>query len=1134
LLFFIFDPKLSVVSICEGCMRSKSIIAFVVGCFIFAGCRETETSKTSLFKLRESSHTGISFENTLDYTDELNVYTFRNFYNGGGVGLGDFNNDGLLDIFFGGNLVSNKLYLNKSKFQFEDVSVSSGIAGEGVWTTGISLVDINADGWLDIYICKSGPPGGARRNNELFVNNGNLTFTERAHEYGLDFIGLSIHAAFFDYDKDGDLDCYLLNNSIRSVGGYDLIKDQRNIPDTLGGNKLLNNDNGRFRDVSIPSGIYTSAIGFGLGVTIGDVNQDGWQDIYVSNDFFEKDYLYINQKNGVFKESLEDYMREISLGSMGADMADINNDGYPEIFVTEMLPENDHRLKTTGQFENWEKLKLNIRNGYYRQFGRNVLQLNNRDGSFSEISRLSGVDASDWSWGALIFDMDNDGLKDIFVANGIYKDLINQDYINFVADQQAVREILKSKKNGIKQLIDSIPSNKVPNYAFRNNGDLTFTNEANEWGLGTPSHSNGSAYGDLDNDGDVDLVVSNVNMPVALYENQSQTFYPERKFLTIVLKGEGQNTAAVGSKVTLKAEGQVYYQELSPMRGFMSSVDYRLHFGLGALESVDSVIVQWPDGRMTVMNSLKTNQSIQIDQRDAKGNAGSDRVEARGESATPLFSPPFQLPGVDFVHVENDFSDFDRDRLLFNMISNEGPCLCTGDFDNDGRDDFYIGGAKGQPGELYLQTRLGSFRALPTKAFIDDNESEDTDCVFFDANGDKLLDLYVTSGGYEFSSSSSALRDRLYINKGKKDVVRSDQILPAGQFESTSAVDFADIDNDGDLDLFVGVRVMPSLYGVPVNGYILRNAGKGVFENVTKEIAPDLIEVGLLTDGHWVDINHDKFPDLLVAGEWMPIKLFVNQGGDKFIDQTNQYGLESTAGWYHNIVTGDFNHDGWVDFIAGNHGMNSRFKASGAEPVRMYVNDFDENGKVEQIITHYDNGIEYPMVLRQDLVAQLPGLKRKYLHYRNYSEQTMDKIFSKEQLEKAITLTANTLETTLWINTGKSSFTKGTLPKEAQFSPVYAMLVDDFDNDGNLDVLMGGNLYRAKPETGIYDGSYGLLLKGDGKGNFSALNSRDSGVFIKGEIRGLSSVHSNGKSLVLVARNNDYPVAMKSQSKKGK
>lgn len=1101
-------------------MRLALKLLITIGLFVFTACanKDNEKPKITLFQLLAADRTGIDFVNQLDYTEELNTYTFKNFYNGGGVGLGDFNKDGLLDIFFSGNLVPNKLYLNKGNFHFEDISESAGLNTRGAWTTGVSLVDINADGLLDIYLCKSGPPSNFRRHNELFINNGNLTFTERSKEYGLALEGLSVHAAFFDFDKDGDLDCYLLNNSIRSVGGYDLRKGQRNIPDPLGGNKLLRNDGGKFSDISQQAGIYTSAIGFGLGVTIGDVNKDGWSDIYVSNDFFEKDYLYINNQNGTFSESIEMYMREISLGSMGADMADVNNDGLPEIFVTEMLPEGDDRLKTTTQFENWDKYKRSFEMGYYHQFSRNVLQLNNGDGTFSEIARFSGVHATDWSWGALIFDMDNDGLKDIFVANGIYKDLLNQDYVNFSSNPEIVKQILHREKNIITRLIDSIPSNKIPNYAFQNKGNLLFVNKSADWGLDLPSYSNGSAYGDLDNDGDLDLVLNNVNMPAFVYENRSKELKPGNSSLTFLLHGENENTFAVGTKITLKANGQQFYQELSPMRGFMSTVDYQIHFGLGEILSVDSAIIEWPQGKVTVVTNLKVNQRISLQEKDAE--IKNEKRRMRPGKRT-VFTRMHKLEGADFFHLENDYSDFDKDRLLFNMVSSEGPCLCTGDLNNDGLTDFYGGGAKDQAGSLYIQKRSGAFAQSNQGIFEMDKSSEDTDCVFFDANGDGKLDLYVTSGGNEFSTSSVALLDRLYLNKGNGKLEKSQQLLPVSdKFESTSTVAARDYDQDGDLDLFVGVRLIPFLYGVPGNGYLLNNDGKGNFQDVTKNVAPQLLQSGLITDAKWVDVNNDAKTDLLVTGEWMPIKLFMNEN-DTLVERTKEYGLEKTNGWYNCIETGDFNNDGLEDFVVGNHGLNSRFKASDKEPISLYVNDFDQNGTVEQIITRFDHGASYPLVLRQDMVAQIPSLKKKYLHFREYKGKTITDIFTADQLKGAIVLNALTFETAVWINQGNGAFKKINLPAQAQFSPVYAILVDDFDGDKNQDILLGGNLYRAKPETGIYDGSYGLLLKGDGTGNFTALSSGESGILIRGEIRSLKKIRYRERNIVLVGKNND-------------
>ena len=1093
-------------------------VKFVFLLLLFSYCSvppESQQGKT-LFRLLDADRTGIDFINHLEYTESLNTYTFRNFYNGGGVGLGDFNNDGLLDIFFSGNLVANRLYLNTGSFRFEDISKRAGVSAKGVWTTGVSIADINGDGYLDIYVCKSGPPGGERRSNELFINNRDLTFTEKAKEYGLAFEGLSTHAAFFDFDKDGDLDCYLLNNSFRPVGGFDLRQDQRKTPDPQGGNKLLRNDSGNFKDVTLEAGIYSSVIGFGLGVTIGDVNDDGWQDIFVSNDFFEKDYLYINNKNGTFSDSLENYMREISLGSMGADMADINNDGFPEIYVTEMLPEHDDRLKTTSQFESYDRRMLSVKSGYYHQFSRNVLQLNNGNGTFSEIGRLAGVHATDWSWGALIFDMDNDGWKDIFVANGIYKDLLNQDYVNFIANPELIRQSIEKGDEVLTRLIDSIPSNRIPNYAFQNQKNLTFLNKAKQWGLDRPTHSNGSAYGDLDNDGDLDLVLNNVNMPASVYENRSRELLGDNHTISIVLEGYEKNLFGLGSKVMIKCGGDQFYQELSPMRGFMSSVDNKIHFGIGTHSKVDTITVKWPDGRYSTLTQIQADQTIKVQHEDSK-----EVILKSVSPIAPVLEEVTTLPGVDFIHHENEFVDFDRDRLLFNMVSNEGPCLCVGDINHDGLDDFYIGGAKGQAGSIFKQSVSGSFSKVSQGAFDLDKDSEDTDCTFFDANGDGWADLYVSSGGNEFSSSSFSLVSRLYINVGGRLFNRDKQILPvANKFESTSTVVSNDFDKDGDMDLFVGVRLIPFQYGFPGDGYLLVNDGKGNFSDQTQSIAPQLKNLGLITDAKWADLNDDSFTDLVVSGEWMGIKIFIQESG-RLIDRSKEYGLENSNGWYNTIEVSDINNDGYVDIIAGNHGLNSRFKASVQEPVSAYVSDFDGNGTVEHIITRYDQGVSYPFVLRSDLVAQIPSLKKKFLYFHQYKGKTITDIFAADQLQHALVLNSFSFETSCWLNREGKSLKRVDLPLQAQFSPVYAILVDDFDKDGMKDILLGGNLYRAKPETGIYDASYGVFLKGDSHGGFTWLPASVSGLSVKGEIRSMKKIKYHGHDLILVARNNE-------------
>ncbi|QTE42263.1 MULTISPECIES: VCBS repeat-containing protein [Mucilaginibacter] len=1113
---------------CTGASYIRQVLFFAP--LFLMGCNTSEPKKdegNKLFSLLPSSSTGINFANDVKYTEQLNVYTYRNFYNGGGVGIGDINNDGLPDVFLCGNQKSNRLYLNKGNFQFEDITDKAGLSSAGVWSTGVTFADVNGDGLLDIYICKSGDFSGKNRSNQLFINNGNLTFTEKAAEYGLNNKGLCTHAVFFDYDHDGDLDCYLLNNSFRSVGNYDLIKDQRNIPDPLGGNKLYRNDGGHFKDVTQQAGIYSSKIGFGLGVTISDVNGDGWDDIYVSNDFFERDYLYINNRDGTFKECLTDAIRELSQNSMGADIADINNDGYPDIYVTDMLPEPESRLKTKTAFENWDKYQSDLQNGYYQQFLRNVLQLN--QGSvmnknlaqnkinFSEIGRLSGVHATDWSWGALISDMDNDGFKDIFVSNGIYKDLTDQDYIQFMANPIQVRKMMGSEKEVIKKLIDSMPSEAVPNYAYRNNGDLTFTNKAAEWGLGDPGFSNGSAYGDLNNDGALDLVVNNVNMPAFIYRNNSRKLKPANKYLKVVLQGEGKNRFGVGAQVTLYYNHTLNYQEQVPSRGFESSVDTRLNFGLGKIKEIDSIVVKWPCGKQKVLKGVKPNQTITVKEAES-GLPGKAVRGAAG--AKPVFEQSRDNHGIDFVHKENDFIDFDREKLIFQMHSTDGPRIGKGDVNGDGLEDFYICGAKDQPGALYIQTRAGRFKRSNEKLFEQDKASEDTDCLFFDADGDGDQDLYVCSGGNEFSANSTDLIDRLYINNGKGNFSKSQQVLPSFQFESSSCVTAADVDGDGDQDLFVGVRLKPGEYGYPCKGYLLQNNGKGFFTDVTEERAPGLTEFGMVTDAKWFDYDRDGKPDLVACGEYMPIRLFHNEGG-RLKEVTREAGLEWSNGWWNRLEIADIDGDDYPDIVAGNHGLNSRFKATRAKPVSMYVGDFSGTGSIEDIVCTYNGYKQYPMALRHDLVGELPYLKKKYLRYAQYKEQTMEDIFGRDLLQKMVKLDACEMRSSVLLNKRNGKFLMKPLPVEAQFSTVFGLVVKDYDGDGKKDIVLGGNFYQSKPEAGIYDASYGLLLKGDGKGGFTAVKPQVSGIVIKGAVRDMKEIKAGNNKLLIVAKNND-------------
>ena len=1079
----------------------KNIYSLLLFSFLVS-CNET-VNKEPQFELLTAKTTGINFSNDLVSTDVFNVYKYRNFYNGGGVAIGDINNDGLQDIYLTSNLNENKLYLNKGDFTFTDITITANVGGSKAWSTGVSMVDINADGFLDIYVCNSGDVEGDNKQNELFINNTDGTFTEKAVEYGLADLGYSTHASFFDYDKDGDLDVYLLNNSYQAIGSFNLTKNERPKRDILGGDKLFQNQGDYFVDVSEKAGIYGSIIGFGLGITVSDVNNDGWEDMYISNDFFERDYLYINQKNGTFKEQLTASLNSISGASMGADAADINNDGYNDIFVTEMLPKEYARLKTVTTFEDWNKYQYNVKNDYYHQFTRNMLQINNQDTSFSEVGRFSGVEASDWSWGALLFDMNNDGLKDLFIANGIYKDLTNQDYLRYVSNEEVLQSLVIDNKVDFKKLIDIIPSNKVKNHAYINKGNLTFNRENN--GLNTAGFSNGAAYGDLDNDGDLDLIVNNVNMPLFVYKNNLDK--TATKYLKVILKGDGLNTNAIGSKITLSTKTATYSLEQQPARGFQSSMDNRPNFGFKELDSLN-LTINWPSGKITKLQNIAANKTLTLYEKDAQ------QAKVKEPVVTPeIFSKNNNT--IKFTHKENNYIDFNVDRLLPFMRSAEGPKMAVADVNNDGAKDLFIGGSKNNTASLFIQ-KNNTFTKKKTPVFNSQKAAEDAESIFFDADNDGDLDLYVCSGGVETSKYSANYLDKFYLNDGAGSFTLSNQKLPtATQYHSSSSVVVADTDNDNDLDIFVGERTIPNSYGMPGSGFLLINDGAGNFTEQSTNLAPEFKDLGMITDAIFIDITKNGYKDLVVIGDFMGVAIFENVQGT--FKKTENKNISNLKGWWNTIEKSDLDNDGDFDLILGNHGLNSRFKASTKNPIKLYVNDFDKNGFLDPILSFIDkNEKEYPYALRHNLVDQLKYLSKKFPDYESFKTATIQDIFTPEQLQESSILEANTLSSVILFNEGAFNFTVQKLPLEVQLSPVYAIIASDFDNDGDQDLLLGGNLNGVKPEFGRYDASFGNYLENTGNRIFK-FHQSGKGLKVNGQIRDLKVL----KNKVFITKNND-------------
>jgi hypothetical protein len=1103
--------------------RTSAIIT-AAGVLALAGCERGE-SKPALFELLSPRATGVSFVNELPERADFNILNYLYYYDGGGVATGDIDGDGLPDLYFTSNLGPDRLYLNKGNYRFEDITERAGVAGPPGWTTGVTMADVNGDGHTDIYVSAVSYLTMKGRNI-LYINNGDRTFADRTAQYGLEHVGYSTQATFFDYDGDGDLDVYLLNHSTHTERGVSS-RPQREARHPRAGDRLFRNDGNHFVDVSEKAGIYGGVEGYGLGVVASDLDLDGCPDLFVANDFQENDFLYINNCDGTFTESIAKSMGHTSRSSMGVDAADFNNDGRPDIMVLDMLPEREEILKSSDNAESFNVFNLKVRAGYHPQYARNTLQLNRGGGRFSEIGYLAGVYATDWSWSALFADLDNDGNKDLFITNGIYRRPNDLDYINYVSNEAIQASLAQGITRENLSLLEKMPQIPLANFAYRNNGDLTFTNMAEQWGLAQPGFSNGALYVDLNNSGALDLVVNNVNAPASIYRNRAREIGGGH-YLTVRLQGAGANTDGVGAKVIVASRGSRQMLEQMPTRGFQSSVDPRLHFGLGTVAMIDSLTVIWPDRRFQVLTNVAADRILTLSQTYASGQyAYADKSIPK-----PIFEDVTSTIPMDFQHRENAFFDFSREPLMPHMLSTEGPALAVGDVNGDGLDDMYVGGAKWQPGRLFIQLAGGQFRAASDNVFKADSLYEDVDAVFFDADGDRHPDLYVVSAGNEFSGNDDALRDRLYVNDGRGNFQRAMSALP-DFFENGSCVVPGDFNGDGHVDLFVGSRVVSRSYGLIPRSHLLQNDGRGRFTDVTLEKGRALSQAGMVTSAVWDDYDSDGQLDLIVVGEWMPVRVFRQQDGH-FIDKTREAGLSGTNGWWNTVTAADLNGDGRKDLVLGNLGLNSYIRARPQEPARLYVNDFFRNGSLEQILTFYKQGVSYPLAGRDELVRQMPQLRSKYATYASFGASRIDEILPESELKQAQVREAFRFESSVALNNRKGGFDLKPLPAEAQFAPIYGVVAEDFDGDRNTDLLVAGNFYGVTPAQGRYDASYGLLLRGDGRGRFQPVEIEKSGVALEGQVRKLGLLRATGGSrLIVAARNNDKLQILRPAPSKG-
>jgi hypothetical protein len=1096
----------------------------LIALFFNFSCKDSEPKTDALFEELSASETGIDFINKVEDGEDINIFNYRNFYNGGGVSVGDINNDGLPDIYFTANMGENKLYLNRGNWKFEDITAKAGVAEPDKWSTGVVMADVNGDNLLDIYVCNAGYQKFVnKQGNSLYINNGDLTFTESAAKYGLNETGYTTHAAFLDYDLDGDLDAYILNNSFIPVNTLNYANDRNlrakdwPVKDFLkgGGAKLLRNDGGKFVDVSEEAGIYGSLIGFGLGVTVGDINGDLYPDIYICNDFYEKDYLYINQKDGTFSEELEKRVKHTSLASMGADMADINNDGYPELFVTDMLPRDEYRYKTTTSFENHYLFNLKKEKGFYNQYMQNSLQFNNQDGTFSEIANYSGVAASDWSWGALLFDADNDSKTDIYVSNGIYHDILDQDFIDFFANEVTQKMVMSGEKENMQSIIDRMPSTPIANNFFHNEGNLQFKERAKEFGFGKESFSNGAAYADLDNDGDLDLVVNNVNQPCFVYRNKSESRSEKNHYIKFKLKGAGMNTRAIGSKIEIYAGGEVFSRQVNPSRGFQSSTEYPVTLGLGEIALIDSIRVLWPNSKITRRVAVKPDTTLEFSIADA----GGAMVKATVQPANILTAVTDNGLGV---HRENKYEDFYSERNIPVMLSQEGPKAAIGDVNGDGTDDIYVCGGKGQGGQLYFQ-KSGRFVRSEQKAFSDLVGFEDTAATFFDADGDGDIDLVVGSGGNESLVSSPDLPTRLYFNDGKGSFAINTRSLPPNAM-NTAVIAPYDYDKDGDLDLFVGSRSVPREYGSSPPSYIYQNDGKGVFKRVQQAIAPEMSKLGMVRDASWTDVDADGSKELIVVGDWMAPVIFKFSAG-KF--QRMQTGLEAFSGFWGCLKTADLDGDGDRDIVLGNIGENFSLKASAEAPLKIWVNDFNKNGTIEKVMSKTVGKEDLPILLKREMTTQFPFLKKESIKHSEYAVRTIQDLFPADLLKSAEQKSVNYLQSAIAVNDGKGRFKVSALPYLVQLSCLNAIESKDVNRDGKPDLIVAGNFTHFIPQLGSLDACRGNVLINKGNLQFDVLLSNKSGYAVDGEVKQISPITIQGKPYLINLVNNAAPALFK-------